>query len=80
MLKTNLTKSVEYLLVSINVFEENSNISSEYKNIKKYRNKMVKISAKLKNQNLPKFRSRDLFSYKNFVKVQSTSSIRKPNI
>ena len=49
---------------------------NKYKSIRKSRNKMVEILAKLKNQNLLKFRFKNLFRSK---KIQNTRSIEESN-
>ena len=49
------------MLLSINAVEEDKFASNKNKNIKKFENESVKILAKLKNWNLFKFKSRNLF-------------------
>ena len=46
------------------MFEEDRIGSNEYKDIKKYRNKIVEILAKLKSRNLSKFSFKNLPKFK----------------
>ena len=64
------------MLASINKIKKDEISSSECKSIRKRRNKIVEISAKLKTRNLPKFRFRNLFKSK---KIQTNSVIWKSN-
>ena len=64
------------MLVFINIVKEDKIDNNEYKSIKKIRNKMVKILAKLKSLNLSKSRSKNLFRFK---KVQNIGTIREFN-
>ena len=49
MLKIILIKSIKYLSALVNIFETNKVGSNKYKNIRKSRNKIVKILAKSKS-------------------------------
>ena len=53
------------MLVLVNVVEKNEFLSNKFKNIKKSGNKIVKILAKSRSENLSKF--------KNFIKIQIIS-------
>ena len=63
-------------MVLVNIVKKDKINNSECKSIKKSRNKIVKISTKLKSWNLLKSKSRNLF---NFKKIQNTGVIEKPN-
>ena len=53
------------MLKLIDIVEKDKVSSSgKYKSIKKSRNKIVKILAKIKSQNLPTFESKNLFRFK----------------
>ena len=45
------------------MFKKDEISKVEYKSIRKSRNKIVEILAKLKNRNLPNFRFRNLFKF-----------------
>ena len=76
MFKTTLIKSVKYLLSSINIVKKNDGDKNECKYVTKNRNKIVKILTKLKYQDLPIFRSKNLSKFK---KVQTSSNTRELN-
>ena len=61
----------------INIVKRDKVNSSEYKNIRKSGNKIIKILTKSKSRNLSKSRSENLFKSKNLIKVQNTNSIKK---
>ena len=72
-------KFANYLLALIDAFEEDKISNSQYKNVRKSENIIVKILNKLKSQNLLKFRFKNLFKYKNLIKVHNASAIREFN-
>ena len=49
MLKTTLAKYIDYFLISVNTVEKDKISNIKCKNIKKIRNKIVEIFAKLKS-------------------------------
>ena len=60
----------------VNTVNEDKVSKHEYRSIKKSGNKIVEILAKLKNQNLSKFRFENLFKSK---KAQSASVMQEFN-
>ena len=66
MLKITLIKFEKYLLIILNVVEEDGVSCSENKSIRKSENELVEILANLESGNLPKF--------KNSITIQSTST------
>ena len=67
MLKIILIKFVEYSLILVIYLKKNKVSSNKYNSKRKIRNKIIEILAK--SQNLPKFKSRNLFKFKNFIKI-----------
>ena len=64
---------------SVDMIKKDRISNSKYRSIRKSRNKIVKNLTKLLSQNLPKPKSGNLIKFKNFIKVQSASTINKPN-
>ena len=64
ILQTTLTKYTWYLLPSLNIVKEDEFGSDKYKSIRKSRNEIVKMLAKLKSWNLAKSRSKNLLRFK----------------
>ena len=54
IIKTTLTKSAKYSIMLGNIFQKNSIDTNKYKDVRKSRNKIVKILANSKNRNLSK--------------------------
>ena len=54
------------MLILVDLIEKYKNSSNKYKNIKKSRNKIIKILAKQKSWNLPKFKLKICLSLKKF--------------
>lgn len=65
---------MKYLLIWINVIEKDRVDNNKYIDIKKGRNKIVKILNKLKSRNMSNFRFRYLPKSK---EIQSSSTIKK---
>lgn len=65
---------MKYLLIWINVIEKDRVDNNKYIDIKKGRNKIVKILNKLKSRNMSNFRFRNLPKSK---EIQSSSTIKK---
>ena len=59
-----LIKFIQNLLVLINIVEKDGVSCGEYKNIKKFENRIVEILAKSKSWNLSKLRFKNLFKFK----------------
>ena len=59
-----LIKFIQNLLVLINIVEKDGVNCGEYKNIKKFENRIVEILAKSKSWNLSKLRFKNLFKFK----------------
>ena len=60
------------MLVSVDTVEKDKVDNNTCKNIRKSRNKTIKLLAKLKSQNLPKFKSENLFKLNKFQSISIT--------
>lgn len=64
------------LLILVDQVKQDEINSNKYKNIYKSRNKIIKMSTRLKNRNLSNYRFANLFK---FEKIQSTGTIVNSN-
>ena len=71
-----MVKSIEYVLISVDIINEDEINGNKHKSIIKCGNQMVEILAKLKSWNLPISKSENLFKGK---KVQNVDIIKKSN-
>ena len=64
-----LIKFTKYLPVLVDIIKKDEIDSNKNRNIRKSRNKLIKILIKLKSWNLLRFKSRNFYKFKNTVKV-----------